>query len=175
MVLSFFTTRMILNALGDSDFGVFGTVAGAMAMLASLNLAMTQATQRFMNYSEGENDQQKTISIFNNTIILHTAIGIAIAAIMLIMYYPFFNGIFYIPDDRTDAAKIIYIFLIISTFITIITVPYDAMINAHEDFLYYSIVGILVAVLNLVSAIIIVNYASDKLILYGLLNALIST
>ena len=174
MVLSFFTTRMILNALGDSDFGVFGTVAGAMAMLASLNLAMTQATQRFMNYSEGENDQQKTISIFNNTIILHTAIGIAIAAIMLIMYYPFFNGIFYIPDDRTDAAKIIYIFLIISTFITIITVPYDAMINAHEDFLYYSIVGILVAVLNLVSAIIIVNYASDKLILYGLLNALIS-
>lgn len=174
MVLSFFTTRMILNALGDSDFGVFGTVAGAMAMLASLNLAMTQATQRFMNYSEGENDQQKTISIFNNTIILHTAIGIAIAAIMLIMYYPFFNGIFNIPDDRTDAAKIIYIFLIISTFITIITVPYDAMINAHEDFLYYSIVGIVVAVLNLVSAIIIVNYASDKLILYGLLNALIS-
>ena len=63
MVLSFFTTRMILNALGDSDFGVFGTVAGATAMLASLNLAMTQATQRFMNYAEGENNPRKTISI----------------------------------------------------------------------------------------------------------------
>lgn len=174
MVLSFFTTRMILNALGDSDFGVFGTVAGATAMLASLNLAMTQATQRFMNYAEGENNPQKTISIFNNTIILHICIGIAIAVIMVIMYYPFFNGIFNIPDERTSAAKIIYIFLIISTFITIITVPYDALVNAHEDFLYYSIVGIVVAVLNLVSAIIIVNYASDKLILYGLLNASIS-
>ena len=73
-----------------------------------------------------------------------------------------------------DAAKYIYLFLAISAFFTIITVPYDAMINAHENFLYYSIVGIVVALLKLGAAFLIVYYMSDRLILYGLLMAAIA-
>lgn len=174
MVISFASTRIILNALGDSDFGLFGTVGGAIVMLEALNGAMTQATQRFMNYAEGKGDREHLITIFNNTVLLHIALGLVIVVLLAILYYPLFNGIFNMPEERVDAAKYIYLFLAISAFFTIITVPYDALINAHENFLYFSVVGIIVSLLKLGAAFIIVYYKSDRLILYGLLMAGIS-
>ena len=174
MVISFISTRIILEGLGATDFGIYGTVGGAIVMLEALNGAMTQATQRFMNYAEGKGDKEHLISIFNNTVLLHIGLGIIIVVLLMALYYPLFNGIFNIPDDRMDAAKYIYLFLAVSAFFTIITVPYDAMINAHENFLYYSIVGIVVALLKLGAAFIIVYYMSDRLILYGLLMAAIA-
>lgn len=174
MVISFVATRIILDGLGATDFGIYGTVGGAIVMLEALNGAMTQATQRFMNYAEGKGNKEHLVCIFNNTVLLHIGLGIIIVVLLIALYYPLFNGIFNIPEDRIDAAKYIYLFLAVSSFFTIITVPYDAMINAHENFLYYSIVGIVVALLKLEAAYMIVNYMSDHLILYGLLMAAIS-
>lgn len=83
----------------------------------------------------------------------------------------FFGGILNIEPNRIEAARWIYHFAVISTLFTIITVPYDAVINAHENMFYYAIVGILESVLKLLAAIIIVYSQSDKLILYGLFMA----
>ena len=93
---------------------------------------------------------------------------------MAAIYYPLFHGVLSIPVERMVAAKYIYMFLAASTFFTIITVPYDALINAHEDFLYYSIVGIVVALLKLLAALAVVWWQSDRLILYGLLMAAVA-
>ena len=174
MIISFISTRLILDGLGTVDFGIYGTVGGAIVMLETLNLAMTQATQRFMNYAEGKGEKKHLLSIFNNTVLLHIGIGLVILLLMAIMYYPLFNGVFNIPADRMDAAKYIYLFLAFSAFFTIITVPYDAMINAHEDFLYYSLVGIVVALLKLGAAVAVVYFLNDRLILYGFLMAAIA-
>ena len=174
MVISFISTRIILDGLGTTDFGIYGTVGGAIVMLEALNLAMTQATQRFLNYAEGKGDKEHLVSIFNNTVILHVGLGLVIVTLLAALYYPLFNGIFNIPADRMMAAKYIYLFLAVSAFFTIITVPYDAMINAHENFLYYSIVGIVVSLLKLGAAIMIIHYFNDRLILYGLLMAAIA-
>lgn len=174
MVIAFVSTRIILDGLGEMDFGIYGTVGGAIVMLESLNLAMSQATQRFANYAEGKGDKEQLISIFNNTIILHLFLGLIIVILLAIMYYPLFNGVFTIPADRIDAAKYIYFFLVISTFFTIITVPYDALINAHEHFLYYSIVGIVTALLKLGAAFFVLGYSNDRLVFYGLLMAVIA-
>ena len=174
MIISFISTRLILEGLGASDFGIYGTVGGAIVMYESLNGAMAQATQRYMNYAEGKGEKEYLISIFNNTILLHIGLGLIIALLLATLYYPLFNVIFNIPANRMDAAKYIYIFLAVSTFFTIITVPYDAMITAHENFLYYSMVGIIVALLKLGAAFYVVYYLSDKLILFGLLMAVIT-
>jgi O-antigen/teichoic acid export membrane protein len=174
MLIALYSTRLILDGLGNMDFGIYGSVGGAIVMLEALNIAMAQATQRFMNYSEGAGDKQKLLFIFNNSAIIHLGLGLAIVLLLLAFYYPLFNGIFCIPDDRVIAAKSIYLFLVFSTFFTIITVPYDALINAHENFLYYSVVGIIVAVLKLLAAFAVIWWYSDKLILYGFLMALIS-
>lgn len=172
--VSLYTTRLILNALGASDFGVYGVVGGAITMLGFLNGAMASATQRFMSYTEGEGNKERQLFIFNNSLLLHWLIAIVVAVLLESAMFVFFGGILNIEPERVYAAKCIYHFAVISTIFTIITVPYDAAINAHENMLYYAIVGILESVLKLVAAIIIVYAHSDKLILYGLSMAIIT-
>lgn len=173
MFISLYTTRLILNALGISDFGIFNIVGGAIAMLGFLNVAMDSASQRFMSYTEGEGNKEKQKKIFNVSFILHFGISIVVGIGLLIAGWFFFNGILNIAPERFFAAKVVYASLIISTIFTIMTVPYDAVLNAHENMLYYSIVGVIESVMKLLVAIIIVHATGDKLILYGILMAVI--
>lgn len=171
MFISLYTTRLILNSLGASDFGIFNIVGGAIAMLGFLNASMAGATQRFMSFSEGEGNKEKQKSIFNISIVLHTAIAVMVGVLLLVAGYFFFNGILNIPADRMDAAKVVYGSLIISTMFTVMTVPYDAVMNAHENMKYYAIVGIFESFLKLTVAFICVYTSHDKLIVYGILMA----
>ena len=173
ILVSLYTTRLILNSLGASDFGVFNVVGGAIAMLGFLNSTLANATQRFMSYAEGEGKMEKKRSIFNVSFVLHVAIAIVTVLILLAAMYPLFNGIFNIEPDRINAARIVYLSLIFSTVLTIINVPYDAVMNAHENMLYYSIVGIFEALLKLGVAYACVYSNGDKLIVYGVLMACI--
>ena len=174
MIISFVSTRLVLDGLGTTDYGIYGTVGGAIVMLETLNIAMTQATQRFMNYAEGKGERDHLLFIFNNTVLLHLGLGVIVIFLMFLLYFPLFGGVFNIPVERMEAAKFIYFFLALSAFFSIITVPYDALINAHENFLYYSIAGIVVAFLKLGAALLVVHFMSDRLILYGLLMATIA-
>lgn len=173
MFISLYTTRLVLNALGDSDYGIFNVVGGAIAMLGFLHLAMSSATQRFMSYYEGKGDPEKQKQIFNVSLVLHFGIALILAIVLIVAGFFFFNGILNIPEDRIFAAKVIYGALILSTVFTVIAVPYEAVLNAHENMLYYSVVGVIESLLKLSVALIIVRYGGDKLVLYGILMALI--
>ena len=173
MFVSLYTTRLILNSLGASDFGIYNIVGGVISMLGFLNAAMASSTQRFMNYAEGEGNNDKKIVIFNISIVLHVLVAAIVGVMLLISGVLFFNGILNIPDARIFAAKIVYASLIISTMVTILTVPYDAVLNSHENMKYYSIVGVFESLLKLVVAFACVYTSEDKLIVYGLLMATI--
>lgn len=173
MFVSLYTTRLILNSLGASDFGIFNIVGGAIAMLGFLNAAMASATQRFMSYSEGEGNKEKQKSIFNVSFILHLGISLIVGIALLIAGYFFFNGILNIPEGRIFAAKVVYGSLIVSTMFTVMTVPYDAAMNAHENMKYYAIVGVFESFLKLSVAFVCVYTVYDKLIVYGILMACI--
>jgi hypothetical protein len=135
---------------------------------------MSSATQRFMSFSQGENDANKQKLLFNNSIILHCALAVVVFFLLELVAYPLFHGILIIPSERIKAAHYIYQFLILNSVITFVTVPYDAAINAHEDLNYYAIVGIVESLLKLAIALYMVNAVTDKLILYGYLMVLIS-
>lgn len=171
--ISLYTTRLILASLGASDFGVFNIVGGAITMLGFLNSTMANATQRFMSYAEGANDLLKKKQVFNVSIVLHLGVALLTGMILLAAMYPLFNGIFNIQQDRIFAAKVIYLSLIVSTMFTIVNVPYDAVMNAHENMLYYSLIGIFESLLKLIVAFACVYTTSDKLIVYGILMAII--
>lgn len=171
--ISLYTTRLILASLGASDFGVFNIVGGAITMLGFLNSTMANATQRFMSYAEGEGNLSKKKQVFNVSMVLHIVVAILTGLILLAAMYPLFNGIFNIQPERIFAAKIIYLSLIVSTMFTIVNVPYDSVMNAHENMLYYSIIGILEAFLKLLVAYACVYSVHDKLIVYGVLMAII--
>lgn len=173
MFILLYTTRLILNSLGASDFGIFNIVGGAISMLGFLNTAMAGATQRFMSYSEGEGNKEKQKSIFNVSFILHLIISLLVGVALLITGYFLFDSILNIPTNRIFAAQIVYSSLIISTMFTIMTVPYDAAMNAHENMKYYAIVGVFESLLKLAVAFVCVYTNYDKLIVYGSLMACI--
>lgn len=171
--ISLYSTRLILASLGASDFGVFNIVGGAITMLGFLNSTMANATQRFMSYAEGEGNLNKKKKVFNVSMILHIIIAFATGLILFGAMFPLFDNIFNILPERVFAAKIVYISLIISTMFTILNVPYGAVMNAHENMLYYSVIGIFEAMLKLGVAIACVYSTFDKLIVYGVLMAII--
>ena len=173
MFVSLYTTRLILNSLGASDFGIYNIVGGVISMLGFLNAAMAASTQRFMNFAEGEGNNEKKVVIFNVSIVLHVLVAAIVGVMLLIAGVLFFNGILNIPDARIFAAKIVYASLIISTMVTILTVPYDAVLNSHENMKYYSIVGVFESLLKLTVAFACVYTSEDKLLVYGLLMAAI--
>ncbi len=171
--ISLWVTRVILGTLGASDFGIFNIVGGAIAMLGFLNASMANATQRFMSFYLGGGDVEKCKQIFNTSIVLHFLIAIVISILLIIAGRFFFNGVLNIPDGRETAAKTVYACLIVSTAFTMMTVPYDAMVNAHENMKYYAALGILTSLLKLLVAFAIVYTSYDKLMIYGILMACI--
>lgn len=174
MFVSLYTTRLVLNALGATDFGIFSLVGGAIAMLGFLNASMAAATQRFMSYAEGEGKPEKLKTIFNISFVLHIIVAVIAGFALLIAGYFFFDGVLNIPKSRMLAAKVVYGSLIVSTMFTMMTVPYDAVLNAHENMKYYAIVGVIEALLKLTVAFAVVYTMNDKLILYGILMASVS-
>ena len=173
IVTSLLTTRLILQSLGASDFGLFNIIGGVIALLGFLNSTMANATQRFMSFAEGEGLLEKKRRIFNICIIFHLVIAVLTLLLFLLLMPVFFGGVLNIEQERIDAARIVYICVVFSTILTIINVPYDAVMNAHENMRYYSIVGIFEAILKLLIAVAVVYSAYDKLIIYGVLMAIV--
>lgn len=172
--ISLYAIRLILNALGANDFGLFNVVGGAIAMLTFLNNAMATATQRFMSLAQGEGDFDKQKHIFNVSLVLHFIIAILVVILLEVAGYFLFNGILQIPSDRIVVAKLIFQFMLMSTFFTIISVPFDAVINAHENMLLVAVLGVVEAIFKLLIAIYITSTSFDKLICYGFLMAILS-
>lgn len=173
MFVSLYTTRLILQSLGSSDYGIFSVVGGAITMLGFLNSTLAYTTQRFLTYAEGEGNHYKQCKIFNISLSLHVLIAVLTVLFQLGVMYPLFNGILNIPDEREVAAKIVYLCLIFSTIITIVNATYDAVLNAHENMRFYSLIGILDALLRLLVVIACSHTSYDRLIFYGILMALI--
>lgn len=172
MFVSLLSTRLILNALGKEDFGIFCIVGGAIALLGFINGGMAGATQRFINYAEGAGLKENKTKIFNASVSIHLGISFLSFIALEIAFFIFFNGVLNVPLDRIYAAKWIYQFTVLSTILTIQTTPYNALINAHEDLKYYSVVGFILTFIKLVIAILITYIDTDKLIFYGILTTI---
>lgn len=172
LLLGVFTTRYLLEGLGESDYGLYNVVGGAIGMMGFLSAALAVSTQRHLSYAEGEGDRGKMRKYFSNAVILHNLMGAVLALLFIGAYFIFFNGVLNIPDGQTSSATIVYACMIVTTVFSVTIAPYDAAINAHENMLFYSVVGILDVFLKFGIAIAVLFVAADKLIFYAVLMAL---
>jgi len=172
LVIGLFTTRLILSGLGETNYGIYALVAGVIGMLGILNASMSNASMRFMAHSLGTGNQEVIIKTFNSTLFLHFLIGLIVIAIMEIGGGLMFNYLLNIPVGNVSDAKIIFHLMVITSFITIISVPYDAVINAHENILLLSLVDLLGNIISLGIAVYISYSTGDLLIIYGFLTLL---
>ncbi len=171
--ISLWTTRIILEGLGHSDFGIYNIVGGALSFLGFINASMAGATQRFMSFEEGSGNLQSLKKIFNISVVLHFVISILSATLMLVVGFFLFKDFLQIPDGRIHASIIVYLSLIVSMVFTVMNVPYDAALNAHENMRFFAIIGIMESFLKLVVAYMCLYSAGDRLVLYGILMSFI--
>ena len=175
MGISLYSTRLILNALGASDYGIFNLIAGVIAMLSFLNAAMTVSTQRYLSFHQGTGDFEMQKKIFTNSWILHIAIGLIVVVLLLALTPFLFGGFLNIPLDRISTAKAIYYFMSVSVFFTIISVPFTASLNAHENMLWIAVVNIIESIIKLGIALSLLWFIQpERLVIYGVLMAVLS-
>ena len=173
ILVALFTTRIVLSALGVDDYGIYTLVAGVISLLTFLNVSMAIATQRFMSIAMGQKNLDKLKDVFQTSVTLHLWIGVIVVVSLEIFGLFLFDGLLNIAEDRIYSAKIIYQFMIFSTFFTINAVPYDAAINANEDMWVDSIIGFIETTLKLFIAFYLLNTSFDKLIVYSLLTTVV--
>ena len=173
MAISLISVPLVLKALGASDYGLYNLVAGVVSMLAFLNNSMTVSTQRYMSVAMGEGNITKINTIFNASFILHVVLALAIVMILEIIGVPTI-GKLNIDPDRIRCAHMIFQFLILSMFAKIVAVPFDAIMNAHEDMLAFSVIELVDSFIMLAIAITLQYIPIDKLAFYGFAVAFIS-
>lgn len=173
-ILSLISVPIILRALGQSDYGLYNLLAGVIAMLSFLNASMTVSTQRFLSVTMGEGNSEKLNFIYNTSITLHLIIGLFVILLFEVFAPLLFSGFLSIEPERVAAAKIVYQVLVISTFFTIISVPFNAVLNAYEDLVVFAIIHIFEALLKLLVALMLIYCTWDRLIYYSVGIAIIA-
>lgn len=165
--VSLYATRIVLNALGSEDFGVYNLVAGIVAILSFLNNAMATATQRFLSFYQGKRDLGMQRAVFSSSASLHLFIGIILVALLEFTGLFLFDGFLNIPEERIDTARIVYHWVVLSVFFTVQTVPFTGVLISRENMLWVALVGIAEVVLKLVLAFSLLTTDWDKLAMYS--------
>ena len=169
MLVSLYTVRVILQTLGASDYGIYNAVGGIVAMMSFISSTMSSASLRFYAYELGRKDYIRLNQYFNVTIRTYLIIGLGIIAIAETIGLWFVKTQMVIPSERMSAALWVYQFSILSFFLQILMIPYNALILAREKMNIYAYVSIIEVILKLVVVYVLMISPLDKLKLYAVL------
>lgn len=173
LFISLFTARVILNALGFEDYGLYNVIGSIVSMFVFLRSAMGNSTNRYITYSIGKGNDDDVRKVFSLSIVIFTGLALLIVLLCETVGLWFFYEKLNIPEGRETAAFWVYQFSIITTALSVICVPYDAIIIAHERMNVFAFVQIMNATLNLGIVYLVAASPFDKLIVYGFLLMLI--
>lgn len=169
MIVSLYTSRIVLKALGVEDFGIYNVVGGIVLMFSFLNSSMTSATQRFFSYELGKNNQEQLRKVFIMSVNIHAIISIIIVLFAETVGLWFLNEKLNISPERLEAANWVFQFSLFSFIVSINAVPYNAAIVAHERMNIYAYVSIFEALAKLGIVFLLLGIHYDKLKLYSFL------
>lgn len=172
MAVGLFTSRVILDALGASDYGIYNVVGGLVTMFSVLTGAMSVATSRFLTFALGVGDREQLRKTFVTAVNIHLLIAAAMIVIAEVAGIWFLNNKLNIPTDRMEAANIVLQFSIATFVINLINVPYTSSIISHERmgiYAYFTLYDVIIKLL-----IVFALYVSpiDRLVIYALLLCL---
>lgn len=169
MLVSLYTSRVILEVLGIDDYGTYQAVGGIVAMLAFINGALSNGTSRFLTYELGTGNYSKLERTFSTLLSLHIFIAIIIVIVAETAGLWFVKNKLVIPEGRMEAALFAYHMSVITSVITVTQVPYNASIISHEKMSVYAYLSIIETVAKLLIVYSLTLFDWDKLKLYALL------
>lgn len=169
MGISLFTTRVVLQALGVDDYGIYNVVGGIVALFSILSHSLSTACSRFLNFEMGRGNFDRLKAVFSTSVTIQIALAIIIAILTEIGGTWFLNTKMVIPDDRLVAANWVFQFSILTFCVNLISVPYNAAIVAHEKMSAFAYIGIYEGVAKLLVCYLVMESPMDKLITYAAL------
>ena len=174
MLVSLYTVHIVLNVLGEEDYGIYNVTAGVVTMFGFLSGAMATTSQRYFAFDlvKGDTEHLKTTFCVTSQIYVLLAVIIVILAETVGLWFVTHKLV--IPPERLSAAVWIYQAAVLSFLLTLVTTPYMASIIAHENMDIYAYVSIVEAVQKLGIVFLLQTLDADKLILYGLLLAAVA-
>lgn len=169
MVIGIYTSRVILNALGVSDLGLYNVVGGVVSMFTFLNGTLSSGGQRFMSYSIGEHNALKLKEVFRTTMTLHIWLAVVIVLLCETIGLWYVYNKLNVEPDRFYAALWCYQLSIVAMALSIVQVPYNSAIIAHEKMDIYAYMSILDVSVKLLVAYLIIISPFDRLIFYAMM------
>lgn len=169
LVVGLYTSRVVLKTLGEVDFGIYNVVGGIVTMLAFLSNTMASASQRFFAYEIGKNNYDRLKQTFSSSVFLFIAFAALCLVIAETIGLWFVYNKLNIPTERHEAAMFVYQFSVLAFIVSIIRIPYNALIIARERMDFYAKISIVEVLLKLVIIYILVWGEIDKLKLYSIL------
>lgn len=168
MAVTLYTSRIVLKALGIEDFGIYNVVAGVVAMFNLLVNTLSNASSRFITYALGKENEIELKQVFSTVFAIHLLFAVALFFWGETIGLWFVYNKLIIPNERLIAALWVYHCSILTAVAIFVSVPFNALIIAHERmgaFAYFSIVE---AVLKLLIAIGLIYVPYDKLVVYAI-------
>ena len=170
MAVSIYTSRVVLDKLGITDYGIYNVVGGIVGMLGFLSGAMGNAVQRFLSFEIGRGDKERVNHIFNVSLFAHVGIAAIVFVVMEVLGVWYLNAHMNIPGERLNAANWVLQCSIFTTLFTIVQVPYNAIIISKEQMGVYAYMSLLEVVLKLAVVYLLVLTDFDRLKLYSVLT-----
>lgn len=172
-LISLYTSRIVLESLGVSDFGLYNVVGGIVVMVNILNIALISTTYRYIAFEIGGGNLSGINKVFNISLVLHFILALVVVLLAeTIGRYYIYNKL-NVPFDRIDDAMFVFHFSVLAVVFSIFSIPFQALITAQEKFSVSAIIEIIFAILKLGIAIVLIYYIGNRLRIYAILMAII--
>lgn len=174
LVIGLYTSRVVLSALGISDYGLYNVVGGVVSMFTFINGSLAAGTQRFLTFELGRGETENLKKVFSTAIVIHLCLGIIILILSETIGLWFVLNKMNFEPGRINAALWVYHFSIIACFISVLQVPFMSSLIAHENMTIYAYMGIYDAVMKLLVVFLLYISPIDRLIFYSFLILLVN-
>lgn len=169
MAVSLFTSRITLAALGITDYGIYNVIGGMVAMFSILSGSLSVAVSRFITMEVGNGNAEKLNAVFSTSVSIQAFMAFIICILAEVGGLWFLNNKMVIPPDRLVAAQWVLHLSIVTFMINLVSVPYNAIIIAHEKMSAFAYISIYEVVLKLLIVYLLYISTKDKLIVYAIL------
>lgn len=174
MLVGLYTSRVVLSSLGVGDYGLYNVVGGIVVILSFLNGAMASSTQRYMNVELGKENMDGIRKVYVTSMLIHLGVAAVVLVLAETVGLWFLNMYMNIPAERMIAANWVYQFSVGAFIVTVLSVPYNATIIAHEKMSAFAYISVIEVLFKLLVAILIGYAPCDRLIFYALLIFIVS-
>jgi len=172
-IVSLYTSRVVISALGVVDYGIYNVVGGIVTMFAFLNGAIVTSTQRYLTFDLGKADFEHLKKVFTTSVFILGLISLIIVLLAETVGLWFFNNKMVIPEDRMTAAMWVYQLSIFTMVIQIMSAPYNSIIIAHERMGVFAVISVIETILKLLIVYLLLIWSRDKLVLYAILVSVV--